>query len=187
MGAAEIEVAALQEANVVRLLLLQLELLRHAHDALKRLLDVGGSLALLVLLSPVFLIVAALVKLTSAGPVFFRQVRVGASGEPFTMLKFRTMHPAGSAPPTSEWVQDNVGRITRVGKWLRRFRVERENPAGEAFGQERGETIFERAPATSVRQDHSRLLIAPLSKANQLHLSRLSGSRNHRRSENCCR
>jgi len=57
----------------------------------KRGLDITGSLALLALLSPVFLIVAALVKLTSSGPVIFRQARVGRSARLFTMLKFRTM------------------------------------------------------------------------------------------------
>ena len=59
--------------------------------AAKRLLDIGGSLALLVVLAPVLLVVAALVRLTSAGPVFFRQQRVGENAAPFTMLKFRTM------------------------------------------------------------------------------------------------
>jgi len=59
--------------------------------AAKRLLDIVGSTACLVTLSPVFLLVSALVKLTSEGPVFFRQQRVGQAGRPFTMLKFRTM------------------------------------------------------------------------------------------------
>ena len=57
----------------------------------KRGLDIAGSTALLVVLAPVLLIVAALVKLTSSGPVFFRQTRVGEQAKPFTMLKFRTM------------------------------------------------------------------------------------------------
>jgi lipopolysaccharide/colanic/teichoic acid biosynthesis glycosyltransferase len=60
--------------------------------AAKRVLDIVGSAGCLVVLSPVFLLVAALVKLTSKGPVFFRQERVGRAGRPFTMLKFRTMH-----------------------------------------------------------------------------------------------
>jgi lipopolysaccharide/colanic/teichoic acid biosynthesis glycosyltransferase len=58
---------------------------------IKRGLDVGGSLMLLLLVGPVFLIIAALIKLTSPGPVFFRQVRVGQDAKTFTILKFRTM------------------------------------------------------------------------------------------------
>jgi lipopolysaccharide/colanic/teichoic acid biosynthesis glycosyltransferase len=61
-------------------------------DAIKRGLDVVGSLALLAAFSPLFLLIAALVKLTSRGPIFFRQVRIGQRAKPFTMLKFRTMH-----------------------------------------------------------------------------------------------
>jgi lipopolysaccharide/colanic/teichoic acid biosynthesis glycosyltransferase len=61
---------------------------RHAS---KRALDIAGSAALLVACSPVFVVVSALVKLTSRGPVFFRQQRIGQGGRPFTMLKFRTM------------------------------------------------------------------------------------------------
>ena len=57
----------------------------------KRALDIAGSAALLVVIAPVLLIIAALVKLTSPGPVFFRQIRVGEHAKPFTMLKFRTM------------------------------------------------------------------------------------------------
>ena len=63
--------------------------LRHAA---KRALDVVGSLFLLLIFSPLLALIAAVVKLTSRGPVYFKQVRVGASGKPFTMLKFRTMH-----------------------------------------------------------------------------------------------
>jgi lipopolysaccharide/colanic/teichoic acid biosynthesis glycosyltransferase len=62
-----------------------------AYDATKRALDIVGSLALLAVLAPALLLIAALVKLTSRGPVFFRQVRIGEMGRPFTMLKFRTM------------------------------------------------------------------------------------------------
>jgi lipopolysaccharide/colanic/teichoic acid biosynthesis glycosyltransferase len=61
-------------------------------NALKRALDIIGGVALLLMLSPLLLLAAALVKLTSRGPVFFKQVRIGQMGRPFTMLKFRTMH-----------------------------------------------------------------------------------------------
>ena len=58
---------------------------------LKRMLDIAASASLLLLLSPIFLLIAALVKLKSPGPIFFRQSRVGENGQPFMMLKFRTM------------------------------------------------------------------------------------------------
>jgi lipopolysaccharide/colanic/teichoic acid biosynthesis glycosyltransferase len=61
------------------------------YETTKRVLDVIGSAVLLLLLSPVLAVVSALIKFTSPGPVFFRQVRVGRLGRPFTMLKFRTM------------------------------------------------------------------------------------------------
>ncbi len=71
---------------------------RHRHRprqvvrlAAKRALDIAGSAACLVAFGPVFLCAAAAVKLTSKGPVFFRQQRVGEAGQPFTMFKFRTM------------------------------------------------------------------------------------------------
>jgi lipopolysaccharide/colanic/teichoic acid biosynthesis glycosyltransferase len=64
---------------------------RTARDTVKRGLDVAGSLALLLILSPVFFLIASLMKLTSPGPILFRQTRVGQMAKPFTMLKFRTM------------------------------------------------------------------------------------------------
>ncbi len=66
-------------------------------ESLKRMLDVAASLGLLVLLSPVLLLIAALVKLTSTGPVLFKQTRIGEMAKPFTMLKFRSMQ-AQAAP-----------------------------------------------------------------------------------------
>ena len=58
----------------------------------KRALDIAGSLALMALFAPVMLVAMAAVKLTSPGPVLLRQVRIGRRGEPFKMLKFRTMY-----------------------------------------------------------------------------------------------
>jgi len=67
-------------------------------DGFKRVLDILGSLTLLLALAPVMLVVAILVKTTSRGPVFFKQTRIGYRGKPFQMLKFRSMRPnAGSA------------------------------------------------------------------------------------------
>lgn len=78
--------------------------------------------AVLVALVPVFALVAVAIKLDSPGPVFFVQERVGRYGRRFQFIKFRTMRPARGV--TSEWERDNGDRLTRVGGWLRRFRLD---------------------------------------------------------------
>ncbi|MGH7822632.1 MAG: exopolysaccharide biosynthesis polyprenyl glycosylphosphotransferase [Candidatus Binatia bacterium] len=82
---------------------------------------VCAGLALLVLL-PVFALIALAIKLESSGPVFFVQERIGLHGRAFRLLKFRTMHPA--PPGASEWAAENFHRITRVGHWLRRCHLD---------------------------------------------------------------
>jgi lipopolysaccharide/colanic/teichoic acid biosynthesis glycosyltransferase len=76
----------------------------------------------LVLVAPMLAVLAIAIKLDSRGPVFFVQPRAGRDGRPFGLVKFRTMHPSTEA--TSEWVVDNIDRITRIGRWLRRFRLD---------------------------------------------------------------
>ena len=76
----------------------------------------------IVALGPFMLLIAALIKLDSRGPVLFVQDRVGLAGKKFKLLKFRTMQP--SDEKTSEWAVDNDHRITRVGRWLRKFRLD---------------------------------------------------------------
>lgn len=92
-------------------------------QAVARAISLTVALVGLIVFAPILLLVAIAIKIDSRGPVFFVQERAGRHGKAFNLLKFRTMHPAASVP-TSEWVQDNVGRITRVGKWLRRFRID---------------------------------------------------------------
>lgn len=72
---------------------------------------------------PVLLAIAMAIKLDSRGSIFFVQNRVGRGGRPFGLVKFRTMR-ADTGTRSSEWVSDNEKRITRVGKWLRRFRLD---------------------------------------------------------------
>jgi exopolysaccharide biosynthesis polyprenyl glycosylphosphotransferase len=90
--------------------------------AVARYLSLPLVAAALVILSPFLAIVALAIKLESRGPLFFVQERVGRGGRIFKLIKFRTMHPAPVA--TSEWARDNDGRVTRVGRWLRRFRLD---------------------------------------------------------------
>jgi len=92
---------------------------RTSYDAIKRGLDVVGSLTLLVMLSPLLLLIAALVKLSSHGPVFFRQVRIGQMMTPFTMLKFRTMYSGTDHRVHHEFVRSFIkasGQVHEPGK-----------------------------------------------------------------------
>jgi Undecaprenyl-phosphate glucose phosphotransferase len=87
---------------------------------IKRVLDVVGASAALVLFSPVLLTVALLVKVTSPGPVFFRQLRMGLDGQAFEMLKFRSMKPDAESETGPVWTQPNDDRRTPIGAFLRR-------------------------------------------------------------------
>jgi len=87
----------------------------------KRLFDVIGAALALLLLSPLFLFTALRIKLDSPGPVFFRQQRVGRHGVPFRIHKFRTM---AQGAPGLEITVGADPRITRVGAWLRRTRID---------------------------------------------------------------
>jgi lipopolysaccharide/colanic/teichoic acid biosynthesis glycosyltransferase len=113
-----------------------------ASRGIKRLMDITGSLMLLGLFSPVFFLIAAAIKLTSDGPVLFRQQRIGEHGTPFTFLKFRSMYVNNDATKHKEYVRQliagqaeknsatgstegifkltNDPRITKVGGFLRR-------------------------------------------------------------------
>jgi exopolysaccharide biosynthesis polyprenyl glycosylphosphotransferase len=90
---------------------------------IKRAFDVTLSALMLVLLIPVYLVIALLVRCTSEGPVIFRQERVGLHGVPFQILKFRTMCVAAEAD-TPQVCLDNDPRITSVGRWLRKYRLD---------------------------------------------------------------
>ncbi|MEZ4826596.1 MAG: sugar transferase [Bacteroidia bacterium] len=89
----------------------------------KRAFDIVASLAAIVLLAPVFLAIGILIKTDSHGPVFFRQERIGRFGRPFYILKFRTMYQdAEKAGPALS--SDDDPRITRIGLWLRKLRLD---------------------------------------------------------------
>ena len=116
---------------------------RRKHSfAVKRLMDVVGSGIALIFFAPVFLLIGLVIKMTSKGPVFFRQQRIGQHGEPFTFLKFRTMHVNNDPGLHREYVRKLIAgqaepapsngnghgvykiksdpRVTRVGAFLRR-------------------------------------------------------------------
>ncbi len=78
----------------------------------------------LVVASPVMLLTAILVKLSSRGPILYRQRRVGVNGELFTLYKFRSMYADAEARTGAVWAQVDDPRITPMGRWLRRLRID---------------------------------------------------------------
>ncbi len=90
----------------------------------KRGLDVLLSSLLLALLSPLFLLIAVLIKLTSRGPVFYRQERVGLDAHPFLMLKFRSMRVGAEAESGPVWARERDPRTTAIGRVLRATSVD---------------------------------------------------------------
>ncbi len=92
--------------------------------AVRRTADLLMATALLLLTLPLMLVVAALVKLDSKGPVFYRQERVGLHGQVFTLFKFRSMRLDAEAAGQPRWAARNDPRVTRVGKFTRATRID---------------------------------------------------------------
>ena len=90
----------------------------------KRCVDLVGSAVGLVLISPLLLVVAILVKTTSPGPVIFRQERVGLHNKPFMMYKFRTMRQQQPGEEKKGWTVKGDPRVTKVGAFLRRTSID---------------------------------------------------------------
>lgn len=97
--------------------------LSYRERALKRALDLAGASLALFVFAPVMLVTAVLIKLTSPGPVFFRQTRHGFGGRAFRIFKFRTMRVLEDGP-TIVQAQKNDPRVTGIGKWLRKTSID---------------------------------------------------------------
>ena len=94
--------------------------MRELNLFIKRIIDILGSLIGMIILLPLFIIIAILIKLTSEGPVFFRQERLGKDGKVFKILKFRTM--VVNAEKIGDGLKvksENDSRITKIGRFLR--------------------------------------------------------------------
>lgn len=100
---------------------------QHMTDAelcIKRAFDIVASATGLIILSPLFAIIALQVKLGSKGPVIYDQERIGLYGLPFRIYKFRTMVADAEAEGVPQITHDNDPRITRIGRWLRKYRLD---------------------------------------------------------------
>lgn len=87
---------------------------------IKRIIDFVLSLIALIILSPILLIIAIIIKLDSKGPVFFKQERLGRNGEVFLIYKFRTMIPDAEKVGLGIYTSSSDPRITKVGGFLRK-------------------------------------------------------------------
>jgi len=95
--------------------------------AVRRLISLGTAAVGLVLTAPLMVLVALATKLDSRGPVFFIDERAGRGGRPFHLIKFRTMREQTSESEVEEysvWSRDDSNRVTRVGRWIRKFRLD---------------------------------------------------------------
>ena len=111
---------------------------RAVSSVAKRLFDIAASLLLLVLTLPVIVLFALLVKLDSRGPAFFRQTRVGLYGQPFDLVMLRSMRTDAEAAG-AQWASKNDPRVTRVGRLIRKLRID-ELP--QAWSVLKGEMSF---------------------------------------------
>lgn len=90
----------------------------------KRAVDICGALVGIVLFSPIMLVVATLIKLTSPGPIIFKQERVGLHNKPFMMYKFRSMVQQTEANEKKGWTVPGDPRVTRVGRFIRKTSID---------------------------------------------------------------
>lgn len=93
-------------------------------SSIKRIFDIMFSSIVLILLSPVFVVIAILIKLSSRGPILYNPVRVGKNGETFKMYKFRSMHIDEDSNIDSKSTIKDDPRITRLGKFLRKHNID---------------------------------------------------------------
>lgn len=90
----------------------------------KRAIDILISLAVLTVTFPLLLMIALAIFIDSPGPIFYRQTRVGYLGQPFQILKFRSMIRDAEAVGRPQWATEDDPRITRVGRFIRKTRID---------------------------------------------------------------
>lgn len=100
------------------------QLMQPWERVVKRLMDIGVSLAVLVIGLPFWLLVALAIRLTSKGPVFYTQERVGKNGRVFRMVKFRSMFSDAEAKSGPRWADKDDPRVTPIGRILRRMHLD---------------------------------------------------------------
>ncbi|HXH05066.1 MAG TPA: undecaprenyl-phosphate glucose phosphotransferase [Vicinamibacterales bacterium] len=113
--------ARLEDLDGVPLIAVNDVPLRGFNSVLKRLIDIAISAAALVVFAVPMAIIAVLVRLTSPGPILYRQERMGLDGRAFTVYKFRSMYADAEEVTGPVWARENDPRCTPLGRWLRRW------------------------------------------------------------------
>jgi len=106
------------------LLTMLLTFFRRTYALTKRAIDITGSVIALILFSPVLIFTSLLIKLTSTGPIFYTQVRVGKDGKNFNIFKFRTMKVDAEKATGPVWAQKNDNRLIPAGKFIRKAHID---------------------------------------------------------------
>ena len=97
---------------------------RRTYSLTKRTIDITGSVIALILFSPILLLTALLIKLTSKGPIFYTQTRVGKDGQNFEIYKFRTMKVDAEKATGPVWAAKNDNRLIPAGKFIRKAHLD---------------------------------------------------------------
>lgn len=116
--------AAVEEFDGLHIFTLQASPLEGWNSVLKRTMDIIVGGAALIAMSPLMVFIAAAIKLTSSGPIFYRQERMGLDGQRFQMLKFRTMIDDAEKATGPIWALNDDPRVTPLGGWLRRLSLD---------------------------------------------------------------
>lgn len=116
--------AAVEDLDGVPIINLSATPLRGLAGSLKRCLDVVAALACIVLFAPLFPLIALVIRLTSRGPILYRQERMGLDGQSFQLLKFRSMVVDAERSTGPVWTEESDPRITSVGRIIRKFSLD---------------------------------------------------------------
>ena len=116
--------AKTEQIQGVSLVQIHPEVISFPGKILKRVIDIVIALLVLVPLSPVWVVFALAIKIDSRGPIFYRQERVGFEGQHFIAYKFRSMVKDAESMTGPVWARHDDPRVTRMGRFLRRFRLD---------------------------------------------------------------
>ena len=141
---------------------------RRTYMAIKRFIDVVGGVIGIILLSPICLLTALLIKLTSRGPIFYTQTRVGKDGEEFEIYKFRTMKVDAEKESGPVWAAVKDNRLTPIGGFLRKAHIDEIpqfinvlNGQMSLIGPRPERPVFVKKLKTQIPEYEKRLLVKP--------------------------